>query len=127
VKEKKRWGVLSHLKEVKQEDKINWAKVWRNRTHTDSKFISLEDKLDNEDFERVQQLIQEKIVLTKKVALEKAEKESSSSSSSSSFSSSSESSSRSSSSSPSSSLFSTFNKLENASMEEELDKALSDL
>jgi hypothetical protein len=64
--------------------------------------------LDSDDFEPVQQLIQNQIILTKKVALEKAEKESSSSSSSSSSDSSSSSSSRSVSSSPNSPLYKTF-------------------
>jgi hypothetical protein len=90
---KKRWSILSHLKDVKQERKLNWAKVWCNRTHTTCPFISPKDELDNDDFELVQQLIQDQIILTTKSALEKAEKESSSSSSTLSSESSSESSS----------------------------------
>jgi hypothetical protein len=128
---KKRWGVLSHLKNVKQENKINWAKVWCNKTHTTCALIGPEDELDNDDFDRVNQLIQDQIILTKKAALEKAEKESSSSSSSSSSESSSSfsssSSSRSMSSSPSSPLYRKLSEdiaEMNVLMEKELDKAL---
>jgi hypothetical protein len=54
---KKRWSVLSHLKDVQQERKLNWAKVWCNKTHTTCVLIGPEDELDSDDFERVQQLI----------------------------------------------------------------------
>jgi hypothetical protein len=38
---------------VKQENKINWAKVRCNRTHTPCKLIDPEDELDSDDFDRV--------------------------------------------------------------------------
>jgi hypothetical protein len=117
---------------VKQENKINWAKVWCNKTRTPCNLISPEDELDSDDFDRVNKLIQEQIVLTKKLVLEKGEKESLSSSSSSSASSSSDSS-RFVSSSPNSPLYRSFSEDVTAmtkvamTVTEVLDDALADL
>jgi hypothetical protein len=113
---------------VTQQKKLNWAKEWCNKTDTPCKLIGSEDELDSDDFECVQQLIQERIVLTKKLALQEAEKESSSSSSSSS----SDSSSRSVGSSPNSPLFRTLSEdvahiTKDMTMAEEHDDALADL
>jgi hypothetical protein len=54
-----------------EERRLNWAKVWCNKTNTTCPLISLEDELDNEDFEMCEQLIQDQIILEAQVNLEK--------------------------------------------------------
>jgi hypothetical protein len=57
--------------DITEERKVNWAKVWRNKTHTTCALISSEDELDSDDFEMCEQLIQDQIVLEAKMNLEK--------------------------------------------------------
>jgi hypothetical protein len=54
-----------------EEGRIQWAKVWCNRTHTPCSFISPEEELDNDDYDLCEQLIQDQIILEAQMNLEK--------------------------------------------------------
>jgi hypothetical protein len=54
-----------------EERRLNWARVWCNKTHTTCPLISLEDEFDSDDFELCEQLIQDQIILEAQANFEK--------------------------------------------------------
>jgi hypothetical protein len=68
---KRKWSILGRVINMTEERRLQWAKVWCNRTRTTCPLISSEDEFDNDDFEMCEQLIQDQIVLQAKMNLEK--------------------------------------------------------
>jgi hypothetical protein len=68
---KKKWSILGRVINMTEERRLQWAKVWCNRTHTTCPLIRPEDEFDSDDFEMCEQLIQDQIILEAQANLEK--------------------------------------------------------